>query len=244
MKRTLFAVLVVAGAIGVASTAAAGPKSAFGKLAPGDQVAVTPSQVPALLGTLGLDAPADSCIGNPALPKCPKVSEVIVQVPSTWASGNAGLPASQIAGGIAGSASPTTAGTPYGPSAAPARSTSSARKAMAFNCYVHGGDPIDVYYSGYPHVHIQGLAENECGSVTYQEVTGDVQRLVSGSWQGVASCFSYANGAGYISCVSDYPCPFNLTVSYWRNQALGYSIYQGVGYTGSNTSQAWGYSCS
>jgi hypothetical protein len=109
---------------------------------------------------------------------------------------------------------------------------------------VHADNPIDVFYAGYPHIHIEGTSTNICTAGTYSEVVGTIQRYDAGSWTGVASCYDDRNGPGQTQCNADYPCPTFLPTRYWRNQALGYVILNGVGYSATNTSATEGYSCS
>jgi hypothetical protein len=108
---------------------------------------------------------------------------------------------------------------------------------------VHAGSPIDVYYGSYPNVHVEANAQNQCFVTSYQEVTGTVQLFSAGSWTGVASCTDSIDSPGEIECNANYGCPVYLPVRYWRNQAIGYSVVNGIGYLGTNTSDTWGFPC-
>lgn len=216
--------LVFAGAV---SGATSGPTT----------VVVPPSQVPAVLTEAGIQPPPCTCVGYPALPGCPPVTEVVVQLPTQWDSASASP-----------SLSPSTdSSTGYGPAVAPSSSATVTPDATTFEdaCAIHATTPALTYFGGLAFV--VGTADNVCQvgvGVTSMEVFSTLQRYTSASgWVGYATCDNTKSGAGELSCTASYYCYNRSSSKSWRNQATGYAVLDGVGYLGINTSGSVGLYC-
>lgn len=229
-------------ATGVLAVLAAG--SALAATGGGTGVAVSPTQVPALLAANGIQTPPGSCIGQAALPGCPVVKKVVVLPTSAWDSESA---SPSLDPGNA----PSTGYAAITESASPAATGATPNTAAAADaCAVKATEVWVQYYANYPNERAEGTGHNQCVTgvgVTYEEILNSIQ-LYDGTnnvWNSYASCDKSIGAAGEVSCTAIYGCTKSTVVTKtWRGQATGYAVIKGVGYLGVNTSGSDRLQCS
>jgi hypothetical protein len=172
-------------------------------------------------------APAGSCVNDPTLPGCPEIKRVATPVTGTGEA------------------------TAYGPGVTPAtvaiasraaaRKVGTARASLAIDqCFVRATAPY--YTTGLAHGH----AANQCQpTVTWHEVFATLDKRYNGVWSTMVVAQAGPSNpvsTPIVRAYADYFCVKKAQRAF-KTIATGYSLLQGVLYTGTNVNDATLASC-
>lgn len=220
---------VVLGSV-VLSSSAAGSGRGTGP------ITVNPGQAAAVLKSMGISIPAQSCLARPFDADCPYVSKIVIQPPVVTSDPSAWVPFGP--NPIAGSTPPGSA-SPLHQRAFSARVPNRSHEYNGTGCWAHATTPTVTSTAS-------STAQNVCNEsgVTDQETWGQISRFQNNTWTTMNDCYTNSPTDGWQSCTSTYDC-YHPTVAYrYAGFANAYAVIYGVGYYGSNQSATYYSTCS